>query len=61
MARLWCDAVNRHGGNVTLVPPPDIGIRGNTHVPFSDTNNVEIANLLSTFRAQKQLDGGPRR
>jgi hypothetical protein len=60
MARIWRDTVNRHGGNVTLVRLPEIGIRGNTHFPFSDTNNVEIANLLSRFLAEKQLDGGAR-
>jgi hypothetical protein len=58
MARLWRDTVNRHGGRVTLVRLPEIGIRGNTHFPFSDTNNIEIANLLSRFLAEQQLDGG---
>lgn len=57
MARLWRDAVNRHGGDVTVVHLPELGIRGNTHFPFSDTNNVEIANLLSKFLAEKHLDG----
>ncbi len=61
MARIWRDTVNRHGGNVTLVRLPEIGIRGNTHFAFSDTNNVEIANLLSKFLAEKQLDGGTGR
>jgi hypothetical protein len=61
MARLWRDAVSRHGGHVTLVHLPDLGIRGNTHFPFSDTNNVEIANLLSKFLAEKHLDGGAGR
>lgn len=56
MARIWRDTVNRHGGDVRLVHLPDIGIRGNTHFPFSDTNNIEIANLLSKFLAEKQLD-----
>ena len=60
MARLWRDAVNRHGGDVTVVHLPELGIRGNTHFAFSDTNNVEIANLLSTFLASKQLDEGGR-
>ncbi len=60
MARLWRDAVNRHGGDVTVVHLPELGIRGNTHFPFSDTNNVEIANLLSRFLAEKHLDGGGR-
>ncbi|WP_181790953.1 MULTISPECIES: alpha/beta fold hydrolase [Myxococcus] len=56
MARLWRDAVNRHGGDVTLVHLPELGVRGNTHFPFSDTNNVEIADLLSRFLADKNLD-----
>ncbi|WP_163998368.1 alpha/beta hydrolase [Pyxidicoccus caerfyrddinensis] len=56
MARLWRDAVNRHGGSVTVVHLPELGIRGNTHFPFSDTNNVQIADLLSKFLADKDLD-----
>ena len=56
MARLWRDAVNRHGGDVTLVHLPDIGIRGNTHFLMSDTNNVEIADQISAFLAGKGLD-----
>jgi pimeloyl-ACP methyl ester carboxylesterase len=56
MARLWRDAVNRHGGDVTLVHLPEIGIRGNTHFAFSDLNNLEIADLLSKFLHEKGLD-----
>jgi pimeloyl-ACP methyl ester carboxylesterase len=56
MARLWADAVNRRGGDVTVVHLPEAGIRGNTHFPFSDLNNVEIADLLSGFLARKGLD-----
>ncbi len=56
MARLWRDAVNRHGGDVTLVHLPEIGIRGNTHFPFSDLNNVQIADLMSEFLKVKKLD-----
>jgi len=56
MAKLWRDAVNRHGGDVTLVHLPDIGIKGNTHFPFSDLNNVEIADLLSEWMKEKGLD-----
>lgn len=39
-ARKWRDAVNRRGGDVTLVHLPEIGIRGNTHFLMSDTNNL---------------------
>jgi len=56
MARLWRDAVNRHGGDVTVVHLPEIGIRGNTHFPFSDLNNLEIADLMSEWLKKKGLD-----
>ncbi len=56
LARLWRDAVNRHGGDVTLVHLPEKGIRGNTHFPMSDLNNVQIADLLSQYLAEKKLD-----
>jgi len=56
MAKLWRDAVNRHGGDVTIVHLPEIGIYGNTHFPFSDLNNVEIADLMSKFLKEKGLD-----
>jgi hypothetical protein len=56
MAKLWIEAINRHGGDATLVHLPAIGIRGNTHFPFSDLNNVEIADLMSDFLARKGLD-----
>lgn len=56
MARLWRDTVNRHGGDVTVVHLPEIGIRGNTHFPMSDLNNVQIADSVSKFLADKKLD-----
>ncbi|MEW1775559.1 alpha/beta fold hydrolase [Streptomyces sp. NPDC086777] len=56
MARLWVDAVNRHGGDARLVLLPDIGITGNTHFLQSDLNNVEIADQISEFLAEKGLD-----
>lgn len=56
MARLWRDAVNRHGGDVTVVHLPEVGVHGNTHFPFSDLNNIEVANLMSKFLRDKHLD-----
>ncbi|WP_454739287.1 alpha/beta hydrolase [Cupriavidus necator] len=55
MARLWRDTVNRHGGDVTVVHLPEIGIKGNTHFPFSDLNNVQIADQVSKFIVEKGL------
>ena len=56
MAKLWRDAVNKHGGDVTLVHLPDAGLKGNTHFPMSDLNNLEIADHLSEFLKKKGLD-----
>jgi pimeloyl-ACP methyl ester carboxylesterase len=56
MARLWVDAVNKRGGDARLVHLPEIGIRGNTHFLMSDLNNVQIADLVSQFLAEKKLD-----
>lgn len=56
MARLWVDAINKHGGNAKLVHLPEIGIRGNTHFLMSDLNNVQIADHVSQFLDEKKLD-----
>ena len=55
MARLWAAAVNRRGGDVTVVHLPELGIRGNTHFAFSDLNNLQVADLLSKFLESKGL------
>jgi hypothetical protein len=49
MARLWIDAINKHGGDARLVHLPAIGIRGTTHFLMSDLNNVQIADQVSQF------------
>jgi hypothetical protein len=56
MARLWRDAVNERGGDVTVVHLPEVGIHGNTHFPFSDLNNIQIADLMSGWLNRKGLD-----
>jgi len=48
--------VNRRGGDVIVVHLPEIGIRGNTHFPMSDTNNLQIADEMSKFLSEKKLD-----
>jgi hypothetical protein len=55
-AKLMVEAINRHGGNAVNVMLPEVGIRGNTHFPMLDLNNVQIADLLSKFLADKRLD-----
>ncbi len=54
-ARLWRDTVNRHGGDVTLIHLPEVGIPGNTHFPMSDLNNVEVADHMAAFLETKGL------
>jgi len=61
MARKWRDAVNKHGGDVTVVHLPEIGIKGNTHFPFSDLNNLQVADLMSAWLTKKGLDKYPTR
>ena len=56
MARAWRDAVNKRGGDVTVVHLPEVGLRGNTHFPFSDLNNVQVADVMSDWLRKKGLD-----
>jgi hypothetical protein len=56
VVRQFADAVNRRGGDVTILRLPDIGIHGNTHFPFFDLNNVQVADLMSEYLHEKRLD-----
>jgi hypothetical protein len=56
MGKLMRDAINRHGGDASILHLPDIGIFGNTHFSFADVNNVQIADILSDWLHQKGLD-----
>jgi len=59
-ASVWHNAqptfrATRHGGNASVVRLPDIGIRGNSHFAFAEANNVEIADVLENWLAEKGL------
>lgn len=56
MARKWRDVVNKYGGDVTVIHLPDIGIKGNTHFPFSDLNNLEVADVMWKWLVDKGFD-----
>jgi len=56
MAKIWRDTVNKYGGEVTVVHLPEVGLKGNTHFPFSDLNNIEVADLMSKWLKDKGLD-----
>ena len=56
MARRWAEVVNHHGGDVTVVCLPEVGLQGNTHFPFSDLNNIEVADEMQKFLGAKGLE-----
>ena len=56
MARKWRDTVNKYGGDVTVVHLPEVGLKGNTHFPFSDLNNIQVADLMNKWLKEKGLD-----
>lgn len=56
MGRDFVEIINRHGGDAAAIHLPEIGIKGNTHFMFADLNNIEIADLLSKWLAEKGLD-----
>ena len=56
MADAFVKAVNRHGGDARVVHLPDLGIRGNSHFPFAEKNNVEVAGALEAWLKEKRLD-----
>ncbi|MCI5830467.1 MAG: alpha/beta fold hydrolase [Treponema sp.] len=56
MADYFAETVNRHGGDVTIVDLPKIGLYGNTHFIFSDTNNDKVAENILSWMHEKGLD-----
>ena len=56
LMRLWAQMLIELGGDVTVVHLPEAGLHGNTHFPFSDLNNLEVADLLSAWLHEKKLD-----
>lgn len=56
LARLFCEKVNKYGGSCEILMLPDVGLKGNTHLPFADLNNVAVADQLSRFLARHGLD-----
>lgn len=57
LARQWAERVNRHGGDVTVLHLPEIGIKGNTHFPMSDLNNQEVLDVICKWMKKKGLFG----
>lgn len=56
LSRLFCEKVNKYGGHCEILLLTDVGLKGNTHLPFADMNNVAVADQLSKFLAKYALD-----
>lgn len=55
-SKRFVELVNEYGGSAELLMLRDAGLVGNTHIPFADMNNVEVADLLSEFLTDHGLD-----
>ncbi|HKH70007.1 MAG TPA: alpha/beta fold hydrolase [Vicinamibacterales bacterium] len=55
-SRLFVAAINKYGGKAHVLMLPEAGLKGNTHIPFADMNNVAVADLLSKFLGENGLD-----
>jgi hypothetical protein len=55
-SKLFIEKIKKYGGKAELLMLPDAGLKGNTHIPFADMNNVAVADLLSKFLAANGLD-----
>lgn len=55
-AKLFVQALKRHGGDATYVSLPEVGLHGNGHFMFFDTNNVRVADLASKWLTARGLD-----
>lgn len=55
MAKLWVNAVNKYGGNARVVQLPELGLAGNTHFPFADLNNLQVADVLEKWLKENKL------
>jgi len=56
LGQQFVDLVNAHGGKAEMLDLPDMGLKGNTHIPFADLNNVAVADLLGAFLNRHGLD-----
>jgi pimeloyl-ACP methyl ester carboxylesterase len=54
--------VNAAGGAAEMLHPPDLGIRGNSHMIMMDRNSLQIADLILQWigRSAQAGDGGGR-
>jgi pimeloyl-ACP methyl ester carboxylesterase len=51
--------VNAARGAAEMLYPPDLGIRGNSHMIMQDRNNLQIADLILRWIDRRARAGGP--
>jgi hypothetical protein len=57
-SKLCAKLINKYGGHAeVLMLGDDAGLKGSTHIPFADMDNVKVAALLDRFLAGAGLDG----
>jgi len=56
LSRQFVEIVNAHGGHAEVLMLPSVGLRGNTHIPFADLNNAQVAEQLAQFLRKNGLD-----
>jgi len=56
LSRQFVEIMTAHGGQAEVLMLPSVGLTGNTHIPFADLNNVQVADQLSLFLEKHGLD-----
>lgn len=56
LCRQFVRIVNERGGKAEILMLPDAGLKGNTHIPFADMNNEDVAAQLFAWLKQQKLD-----
>lgn len=56
LSKQFVEIVNKHGGKAELLMLPAAGLTGNTHIPFADMNNEQVAQQLDLFLKKHDLD-----
>jgi pimeloyl-ACP methyl ester carboxylesterase len=54
--RLFAEAINNHGGDVSILHLPDVCLQGNTHYPMADKNIVKVAAVVGQWLKDAGLD-----
>jgi pimeloyl-ACP methyl ester carboxylesterase len=51
----YLEAIRAAGGSTEAIDLPQIGIRGNSHLPMLDKNNAEVAEIVNRWLAARGL------